>query len=95
MWVCKGTILSVVALDANNHLFDIAYAVISAENNDEWLWFLAVLHECLGGMQPMIMNDKNQPLLFAVPRIFGIKNHSYYLRHVRKNFLTYAGKLGI
>ena len=32
----EGSILSVVALDADDHLFDVAYAVMSAENVDEW-----------------------------------------------------------
>jgi len=30
-----------------------------------------------------------------VPRVFGIENHSYYLRHVQEKFLIYAGKVGI
>lgn len=43
----------------------------------------------------MIMSDRNKGLLSAVPRVFGIENHNYYLRHVRENFLTYVGKVGI
>jgi len=78
----EGTILSVIALDADDHLFDVAYAVVSTENVDEWLWFLTVLHECLGGMQPVIMSDRNQGLLSAMPRVFGIDYHSYSLQHV-------------
>jgi len=34
-WPYEGTILSAVALDADDHLFDVAYAVVSAENVDE------------------------------------------------------------
>ena len=75
----EGTILSAVALDVDDHLFDIAYVVVSAENVDEWFWFLTVLCECLGGMQPVIMSNRNQRLLSTVPSVFGIKNHSYYL----------------
>ena len=43
----------------------------------------------------MIMSNRNQGQLSAAPRVFGIENHNYYLRHVRENFLTYAGKVGI
>ena len=46
-------------------------------------------------MQPVIMSDRNQSLLFAPPKVFSIKNHSYYLRHVRHDFITYSEKLGI
>jgi len=91
----EGTLLSAVALDADDHLFDVAYAIVAAENNDEWLWFLTVLRECLGGLQPVIMSDKNPALLFSVPRVFGIENHTYCVCHVRENFLTYTGKVGI
>lgn len=35
----EGTILSAVALDADDHLFDVAYPVVFAENIDEWFWF--------------------------------------------------------
>ena len=46
-------------------------------------------------MQLVIMSDRNQGLLSVVLRVFGIENHSYCLKHVRGNFLTYMGKLGI
>ena len=82
----EGTILLAIALDVNDHLFDVRYAVVSTENVDEWFWFFTLLRECLGGMQPVIMSDKNQELLFVVPRVFGIENHNYYLWQVRKNF---------
>ena len=32
----EGTILSAIALDANDHLFDIAHAVVSVEDKDGW-----------------------------------------------------------
>ena len=51
----KGTLLAVVALDANNYLHDVAYVVVKGENNDDWLWFCTVLHECLGGLKPVII----------------------------------------
>jgi len=91
----KGPILSAVALDADDHLFGIAYAVVSAENVDEWFQFFTLLRECLGRMQPVIMSDRNQGLLSAVPRVFEIENQSNCLRHRQENFLTYGGKLGI
>jgi len=76
-------------------LFDVVYAIGTAENNDEWLWFLIVLRESLGGLQPVIMSDRKSALLFSVPRVSRIENHTYYVRHARENFLTYAAKVGI
>ena len=31
----EGILLGAVALDADNHLYDVAYAVVSSENNDD------------------------------------------------------------
>jgi len=73
------TILSFVTLDAKDHLFDVAYNVVSMENVDKWLWFFTVLRECLGRMQPVIMSERNQGLLSATLRVFGIENHNYCL----------------
>ena len=91
----EGTLLGAVALDADNHLFDVAYAIVASENNDDWLWFLSVLRECLGGMKPVIMTDRHGVLLHAVPRVFGVENHCYCLVHMRENFVAYAGKKGV
>jgi len=37
----EGTLLVVVALDTYNHIFELAYAVVGGETNEDWLWFLA------------------------------------------------------
>ena len=39
----KGTLLGAVALDADNYLFDVAYAVVLGENHNDWYWFLSCL----------------------------------------------------
>ncbi|CAN1139395.1 hypothetical protein LINPERPRIM_LOCUS24079 [Linum perenne] len=41
--VYRGQLLSAVALDANNGIFPIAYAVVGVENEDNWSWFLNTL----------------------------------------------------
>lgn len=42
-------LLSVVALDGNNGLFPIAFAVVESENRDSWGFFFYFLKEALGG----------------------------------------------
>jgi len=39
----EGTLLAVVVLDADNHLFDVAYVVVSPKKNNDWYGFLFVL----------------------------------------------------
>jgi hypothetical protein len=41
-------LLTDVGTDANNQNFVIAYAIVDAENKDNWKWFLTLLHEDLG-----------------------------------------------
>ena len=89
-----GTLLGAVALDADNHLFDVAYAIVSSENKEDWEWFLQNVRECLGGFQPVVMSDRNNALLYAVPKVFGIECHTYCVRHIRENFVKAAAKYG-
>jgi len=56
----EGTLLVRVALDADNHVFNVAYAVVEGETNEDWLWFLSTLYECLRGLKPVIMADTNK-----------------------------------
>ena len=56
---------------------------------------LDVLQECLRGLKPVIMSDRNEGLLYAVPKVFGLENLTYCVRHLRDNFLGKAAKLGI
>jgi len=36
----KGTLLAACALNADNHLFNFAYAIVSYESVEDWVWFL-------------------------------------------------------
>ena len=44
----KGTLMAACALDADNHLFNFAYGVVSGEKIEEWVWFLGMIAECVG-----------------------------------------------
>jgi len=35
-----GTLISAIALDENNQMFPLAWAVGEGEKDDSWLWFL-------------------------------------------------------
>jgi len=91
----KGTLMAATALDADNHLFDVAYAVVAGENKEDWLWFLTVVHECIGGLKPVIMSYRSKGLLYAMAKVFGVENHSYCVRHLRENLLGRAAQVGI
>lgn len=43
-----GKLLAAVGQDTNNHNYCIAYAIVDAENKDNWRWFLTLLRQDLG-----------------------------------------------
>jgi len=90
----EGTLLGTIALNADNHLFDVVYAIVSWENNEDWEWFLSNLGNCWGGLQPVAMSDRSKALLYAMPKVFGIECHTYCVRHIWENFVTVAAKYG-
>ena len=51
-----------------------------------------MLPDCLGGLKPMIMSNRNQGLLYVVPSGVGVKFRSCYLRFVCKNFMFVVRK---
>jgi len=82
-------------LDADNHLFNFEYAIVSSESVENWVWFLQSVADCLGGFKPVIMSDCGQALLKVVPLVFRKENHAYRLCLLVENFLQVAGKHGI
>lgn len=54
----QGILLTAVAVDANGQLFPVAYAVVNAENDDNWLWMLNVLHQVVENNAPHFLEGK-------------------------------------
>ena len=43
--VLCSVLLAATGVDANGSLYPLAYAVVDAENDDNWLWMLRVLRK--------------------------------------------------
>ena len=43
----RGVLLSIVGLDGNIRLFLVVYAIVEAENSDNWRWFLYALYSSI------------------------------------------------
>ena len=41
----KGKMLTALSIDANGHIFPIAFAIVEGENTSSWSWFLHALRE--------------------------------------------------
>ena len=45
-------------LDLDNQLFNFAYAIVSYESIEDWIWFLQSIADFLGGLKLIIMSDQ-------------------------------------
>jgi zinc finger SWIM domain-containing protein 3 len=54
----QGILLTAVAVDANGQLFPVAYAIVDAENDDNWLWMLNLLRQVVEKNAPHFLEEK-------------------------------------
>ncbi|KAM7481912.1 hypothetical protein LguiB_006495 [Lonicera macranthoides] len=68
-------------------IYPICYAMVDAENRDNWGWFVDRLVEILIPQQRTVtfILDRNQGLLDDVKRVFPMSPHSYCLIHLKNN----------
>jgi len=58
----KGILLAATAIDAKGQLFPVAYAVVDAENHDNWLWMLKLLRKVVETNAPQFLEVNVLPL---------------------------------
>src|SRR5947207_4346576 len=73
-----GILLTATAVDANGSLFPLSYAIVDAENDENWLWFNSLLHTVIDNHAPgylmenalTFVSDRQKGLLESVERVF-------------------------
>ncbi|XP_072090514.1 uncharacterized protein [Arachis hypogaea] len=83
-----GQLLIAMSLDANNHVFVIAYAVTRAENIENWMWFLTRFQDDLGDHQVHgwnLMSDQQKGLMGATKEVMLYAHHRNCVLHIWKN----------
>ncbi|XP_058189190.1 uncharacterized protein LOC131306780 [Rhododendron vialii] len=91
----RGHVISASAHDADDGLYPLAYAIVSSENDEDWLWFLINLKEVIGGRQVVLVTDRNTSLLSSIIKVFGGDCNSWCLRHLKENFSKSASSKGL
>lgn len=86
-----GTLLCASAVDANDTLFPLAFAVVDSETDDNWMWFLSELRKLLGvstDKMPIltILSERQNGVVEAVETHFPSAYHGFCLRHVSESF---------
>ena len=90
----QGILLAATGVDANGSLYPLAYAVVDAENDDNWLWMLQYLRQIVETHAPQflepnvltLLSDRQKGLIDGVENVFPNSPHGYCLRHLEANF---------
>lgn len=86
-----GTLLCASAIDADDTLFPLAFAVVDTESDDNWMWFLSELRKLLGvntEKMPVltILSERHKGIAEAVETHFPSAFHGFCLRYVSDSF---------
>nr|KAJ0190407.1 hypothetical protein LSAT_V11C800391310 [Lactuca sativa] len=88
--ICRGQFLSAIGRDANNHIYPIAWAVVSVESKETWKWFIDLLIEDLGmgvGHGLTLISDQHKGLLETMKERVPAAEHRQCARHICANFM--------
>ncbi|KAL4325824.1 hypothetical protein GQ457_11G025620 [Hibiscus cannabinus] len=92
-----GFLLSAVGVDGNDSLYPICWAVVEAENESSWHWFLSLLMtdlEMTNSYHFTFMSDKQKGLIEVLLELFPHSQHRKCVRHLYSNFKNVAGFKG-
>ncbi|MCL7028160.1 hypothetical protein MKW94_026774 [Papaver nudicaule] len=82
----QGTLLSATAADGDDGVFPVAFAIVDAETDDNWRWFLLELRSSVTTSQITFVADMQKGLSESIPEVFGDAKHSYCLRYLTESF---------
>ena len=75
--------MAATAADAEDGICPVAFAVVDAENEDNWTWFLRELKSAVStSSQLTFVADFQNGLKRALADVFDKCDHSYCLRHL-------------
>lgn len=89
-----GILLAATAVDTNGSLFPLASAVVDAENDENWLWFMHNLRTVIVDNAALhlhfpekfvFLSDRQKGLIDGVEAVFLRSPHGYCLRHLGEN----------
>ena len=87
----RGTLMMAAAVDPEDQIVPMAFALVEGENNDSWSWFMRLLRvQVLGSSRTIcLISDHHPGLLNAVAEhIDGFPPlvHRWWMRHFVANF---------
>ncbi|XP_050227587.1 uncharacterized protein LOC126677148 [Mercurialis annua] len=87
--IVAGALLSAVGRDGNNQMFPVAWAIVEAENEETWTWFLELLMDDLrydDGYGLTLVSDQQKGLKNAICKRVPFAEHRNCARHIYANW---------
>ncbi|TXG63211.1 hypothetical protein EZV62_010205 [Acer yangbiense] len=83
----QSELLTATALDGDDGIFPVAFAVVDVLNDDNWHWFLLQLKSALSACQPItFVADRDKGLRQSIFTVFETSYHAYCLHHLIEEF---------
>ncbi|KAK8620191.1 hypothetical protein V6N13_066673 [Hibiscus sabdariffa] len=84
----QGMLLTATAADGDDGVFPVAFAVVDAETNDNWYWFLLQVKSAVSTSCPLtVIADRQKGLRESIPEIFVDSYHGYCLRYLTEELV--------
>ncbi|XP_062075314.1 uncharacterized protein LOC133779360 [Humulus lupulus] len=78
-----------VTLDANNHLYPVAFGIVDSENHDSWKYFMSKLKEAIGEVEDLaFVSDKHASITYALETIFPDAYHGACYHYISMNVIA-------
>ena len=79
----QGTLLAAIAADGDDGVFPVAFAVVDADTDDNWHWFVVELKSAVSTSRPItFVADFQKGLRESLREIFDNCQHGYCLRYL-------------
>ncbi|VVA10829.1 PREDICTED: MuDR family transposase [Prunus dulcis] len=81
------TFFAATALDGDDGVFPVAFAIVDVENDDNWRWFLEQLRSVVSTSQSLtFVSDREKGLKKSVIEVFENAHHGYSLHRLLESF---------
>ncbi|KAL5711160.1 hypothetical protein ACHQM5_021649 [Ranunculus cassubicifolius] len=89
----KGVLLAATSKNGNNGLFQLAMAVVCAENDENWIWFMKQMKVVIGDRLNLVfISDRHHGLRTSIAQVFPSALHSYCYWHMERNLMAVIPK---
>ncbi|XP_022154923.1 protein FAR1-RELATED SEQUENCE 4-like [Momordica charantia] len=84
-----GVLLTASAVDANNQIYSVAFAIVGSESVASWAWFMTQLKSVVHTVQNLVfISDRHAAICKAIDEVFPTAFHCFCIHHLKMNLLA-------